>query len=110
MEISTKKENQALILSLKGRLDAVTSPEFETASFSAVDKGDVTILIEMSDIDYISSAGLRSILALMKKLKALQGRLILFAMQAQVKEVFSISGFSSIIEIVDTEQAALGLI
>lgn len=110
MEIQTKKESHALIFAVKGRLDAVTAPEFETSAFSAVDQGDVTILIDMSALDYISSAGLRSVLALMKKLKPLNGRLILFAMQDQVKEVFAISGFSSIIEIVDTQQAAMGLI
>jgi anti-anti-sigma factor len=110
MEITAKKENQALILSVKGRLDAVTSPEFEITAFASVDKGDVTILLDMGAVDYISSAGLRSVLALMKKLKPLNGRLILFAMQDQVKEVFAISGFSSIIEIVDNQQTALGLI
>lgn len=110
MEITMKRENKGLILSVKGRLDAVTSPEFEATAFSAVEKGDATILIDMSAVDYISSAGLRGILALMKKLKPLNGRLILFAMQDQVKEVFAISGFSSIIEIVDNEQVALGLI
>jgi anti-anti-sigma factor len=98
MEITAKKENQALILSVKGRLDAVTSPEFEITAFASVDKGDVTILLDMGAVDYISSAGLRSVLALMKKLKD------------QVKEVFAISGFSSIIEIVDNQQTALGLI
>jgi len=108
MEIYARKEGKSLIFSPKGRLDAVTTPEFESTVLSAVDKGDIQVLIDMGNIDYISSAGLRSFVVLMKKLKQLHGRLILFALQKQVMEVFVICGFSSIITITDTQQEALG--
>ncbi len=108
MEIFTRKEGQALIFSPKGRLDAITTPEFESAVISAVDGGDIRILIDMGNIEYISSAGLRSFVVLMKKLKQLNGRLVLFALQKQVMEVFAVCGFSSIITIKDTQQEALG--
>lgn len=110
MEIDTRKEGQALIFSPRGRLDAVTTPEFEGAVSVAVDKGDLRILIDMGNIDYISSAGLRGFVVLMKKLKQLHGRLVLFALQKQVKEVFVVCGFNSIIAIAETQQEALGQI
>jgi anti-anti-sigma factor len=105
MEINTRKEKQVLVVSVKGRLDAVNAPEFEKSISTSVEKG-----VNMRDVDYVSSAGLRSILVLMKKLQPLQGHFILFALQDQIMEVFNISGFSSIIKIVATEQEALGQI
>lgn len=108
MEIDTREEGQFLVFAPKGRLDAVTTPEFESTVSSAVDRGSLQILIDMGGIDYISSAGLRSFVVLMKKLNQLHGRLILFALQKQVKEVFVMCGFSTIITIKETLQEALG--
>ncbi len=107
MELTNRKEGNALVISVKGRMDAVTSPEFEKSVETLMGDGESVFVIDLADLDYISSAGLRSILALAKKLKTGGGSLHLAALQAAVKEVFDISGFSSIIPISESVEAAI---
>ena len=106
MDITNRKEGSNIVVSVKGRMDAVTAPEFEKAVQELVGQGEALFVIDLADLDYISSAGLRSILALAKKLKTSEGSLRLAALQDTVKEVFDISGFSSIIPIHDSVDAA----
>ncbi len=106
MEITDRKEGNARIVSIHGRMDAVTAPEFEKALEGLMGEGETVFVVDLAQLDYISSAGLRSILALAKKLKTSGGVLHLAALQDVVKEVFDISGFSSIIPIYDSVAAA----
>lgn len=108
MELTNRKEGNALVISVKGRMDAVTSPEFDKAAQTLMGGGESLFILDLTDLDYISSAGLRSILALAKKLKTDGITLHLAALQAAVKEVFDISGFSSIIPISESVEAAVG--
>jgi anti-anti-sigma factor len=87
-------------------MDAVTAPEFEKAVETLMGEGETAFVVDMAELDYISSAGLRSILALAKKLKTDGGSLHLAALQDSVREVFDISGFSSIIPVFDSVEAA----
>jgi len=107
MEINTIKENNIPVVSVKGRIDAVTAPEFEKNLSDLITAGDKTLLVNLSGLEYISSAGLRSILATAKRLKAENGRIIFAGLQGPVEEVFKISGFHSIFTIFDTVDAAL---
>lgn len=107
MEIRTKKEDKAMVVTVDGRMDAMTASEFENAFAGFIDQGDRTFVIDFTDLDYISSAGLRSILAAAKKLKGMDGRLSLACLKEAVKEVFDISGFSAIIPIYDSVKTAL---
>ncbi len=96
-----------MIISVKGRLDAVTSPEFENQLSEMISKGDALFVLNLSELEYISSAGLRSILATAKKLKQKEGRILFAGLKGPVDEVFKISGFHSIFKIYDSEEAAL---
>jgi len=107
MEINTRKEKNILIVSAKGRIDAVTAPEFENSLSDMIAKGENTFLINFNNLDYISSAGLRSVLATAKKLKEKKGEIIFSGLQGSVKEVFNIAGFYSIFKIFDTDKDAL---
>ncbi len=110
MEIATRKEKNVVVVFIKGRIDAVTAPEFEKSIANMIDKGENTFLINFNNLDYISSAGLRSILAAGKKLKEKKGEIIFSGLQGSVKEVFTISGFYSIFKIFDTDNDALAKI
>jgi anti-anti-sigma factor len=105
--IKSGKENNALVVKVSGRMDAVTAPEFEKAFSTWIDEHEKHFVVDLSTLEYISSAGLRSILVIAKKLKAVNGKIALAAMEESVNEVFEISGFNSIIPIHDTVQAAL---
>jgi anti-anti-sigma factor len=107
MEIQTRKEKSVVIVSVKGRMDALTAPEFEKSLSDLISKGETLFLLNFAGLDYISSAGLRSILATFKKLKEKQGKILFTGLQGPVEEVFKISGFHSIFNIVDSEETAL---
>lgn len=107
MDLNFKKEGNAMVVSAKGRIDAVTAPDFERQLADVIGKGEKIILINMAELEYISSAGLRSILATAKKLKAENGEIFFAGLQGPVEEVFKISGFHSIFKVFDSEKSAL---
>ncbi len=107
MEIQTRKEKVAVVVSVKGRMDAVTAPEFDKHVVDLISRGEKTFLVNLSELDYISSAGLRSILALAKKLKERAGKIVVAGLKGPVEEVFKISGFQSMFKIFDSEESAL---
>jgi anti-sigma B factor antagonist len=107
MEIKTKNEQSAVVVSIKGRVDTVTASELERCLSELIDRGENLLILNMTDLDYISSAGLRVVLSAAKKLKVKQGDILLTGLLGVVKEVFEISGFSTIFKIFDTEEDAL---
>ena len=107
MEILRRKEKDALVISLKGRLDAVTSPALEKELTDLMAGGERFLVMDLGDLDYVSSAGLRSILVGVKRLKEKQGKLLLASLKSVVREVFEISGFSTIIPIFESVDSAL---
>ncbi|MDD5167492.1 MAG: STAS domain-containing protein [Syntrophales bacterium] len=107
MEINSRKEKGSLIISVKGRIDAVTAPDFEKSLSEWISAGETTMIVNLFDLEYISSAGLRSILAIAKVLKAKGGKMIFASLKGTVKDVFKISGFGSIFQIYDSEQEAI---
>jgi anti-anti-sigma factor len=84
------------ILSPKGRLDSATAPAFEQEFLRASATGLSRLLIDFSELTYISSAGLRVVLKAAKRMQSEGGRVALCALGPQVAEVFDISGFSSL--------------
>lgn len=97
MNISKKIENNVMTVSVAGRLDTTTAPQFEAElkdSFT-----DVTDLImDFSNLEYISSAGLRVILSAQKIMNK-QGRMIIKNVNEDIMEVFEVTGFSDILTI-----------
>lgn len=87
------------MLKIAGRVDGATAPQFETALLGLFAEGSERVLLDLSALDYVSSAGLRVILMAAKKARARQGRLVLCALQPQVDEVFQMSGFARILDI-----------
>ena len=105
--IETAKKGTSVVLTVKGRLDAATAPEFEKACDSLIAGGDISLIADLGQLEYISSAGLRSILSAAKKLKALQGQIKFCNLSGMVKEVFNISGFTSMFASYATVEEAL---
>ncbi len=107
MEFDIRKQGNCTVIKVKGRMDAVTAPEFESECGKRMEAGEKVFVVDMSGLEYISSAGLRSILSTAKKLKALHGEIRFCALQGMVQEVFSISGFATMFPISDTLDAAI---
>jgi anti-anti-sigma factor len=98
MEIKTEIDGDITIATPTGRVDTSTAKAFEDALMEAATKSS-KILICFEQIDYISSAGLRVVLMLGKKLAAAKGSLVLFGMPEKIFTVFKISGFDKILKI-----------
>jgi stage II sporulation protein AA (anti-sigma F factor antagonist) len=107
MEIETAKEKDTVVVSVKGKIDAVTAPEFEKELANLIDRGENTFLLNFSGLEYISSAGLRSILSTAKQLKPKGGNILFSGLKGPVKDVFKISGFGTIFKIFETREDAL---
>ncbi|HPB30010.1 MAG TPA: STAS domain-containing protein [Candidatus Sumerlaeota bacterium] len=95
MEIKERKESDSLILEISGRLDAATSRQAQDTFLAALDTGSLRIVVDMKDLDYISSSGLRVFLLVLKKTRELSGKIHLAALRDHVREVFDLAGFSS---------------
>jgi anti-sigma B factor antagonist len=109
MNVSTRDENGFWVVHLEGRLDIGNAAEFEKACLAWIDEGRPNLVLDFGDLEYISSAGLRSILAATKKAKAANGSLSLCSLSGLVAEVISISGFDSILTVFeDVPQATAG--
>jgi anti-sigma B factor antagonist len=107
MQISVKTANEVKVLAFEGSLDTQTSPDALTQLTELIDGGDKKILVNFEKLHYISSAGLRILLAAAKQLKAAEGELRICDLNEVVKEVFDISGFSTIFKIFESETDAL---
>ena len=107
MEISTRTSNDIHIVAIAGNLDSTTSPEAQKA-LNAVLAGARKVALDFSELDYISSAGLRVLLGAAKQLRASGGTLRMFGLNQSVREVFEISGFSAILAVYPSEAEALG--
>ena len=106
MDINESNSGNAVIIQPVGRIDTNTSTEFEEKLVEILDRSETNIVVDLSEIDYVSSAGLRVFLMAAKKIKSLSGNFILAAMNDHIKEVFDISGFTPIFTITpDTASA-----
>jgi anti-sigma B factor antagonist len=106
MDIEEHTEAHKLVIALGGRLDSNTSPELEKLICPRIEATDV-VIVDMSRLDYVSSAGLRVLLKAAKIARGAQHRLALAGLTPQVQEVFDISGFTAIFTIYDSRQKAL---
>ena len=107
MQIFTRTSNDIHIVAIAGSLDSTTSPEAQK-SLTAMLAGAKKVALDFSELDYISSAGLRVLLGAAKQLRASGGKLGMFGLNQSVREVFEISGFSTILSIYQSEAEALG--
>ena len=108
MQIYTSKEKDNLVMEVQGRLDAVTSGKLEEECQSWIDRGEKTMVMDLGGVDYISSAGLRAILILSRKLNGNGGEIRFCCLKGMVQEVFSISGFNSLFPVFPSLTEALG--
>ena len=105
--IEVGKEKNTKIVALKGRMDAVSAPDFEEKMGEWSDQGETSFIINLGEVDYMSSAGLRSILIVAKNLKQQDGKLIFVNLRKEVSKIFRISGFSSMIPTYESVETAL---
>ncbi len=107
MEISSDRENGALLLKTEGRVDGSTAALFQDGIKSSITPDDDKVILDLEQLDYISSAGLRIILLIAKDLKQQNSQFAICSLSDSVMEIFTMSGFNQIIKIHDSPAAAL---
>ena len=99
MEIQKERVGDTYVVTATGRLDGVYSTAFANQVGELLTGTNPKILIDFTDIDYVSSAGLRALLLLVKKAKSSGSVFALCGVNEQVREVLDISGFAAMFSI-----------
>jgi anti-sigma B factor antagonist len=107
IDIDSRDENGIMVVEIEGKLNTGASPDAEKFLNSLLDDGATKILLNMEDMDFISSTGLRVILSTGKKLAAVSGKLIICNPNLTVMDVLKMSGFSQMFKVFDSEEEAL---
>lgn len=107
MDIPIERNDGTLVAAPAGRIDGFNAQEFHQSLTGAISGDDTAVLVDMSGLNYISSAGLRSILMIAKALWQRKARFMLCSLSGSISEVFKMSGFDKIIEIRESRETAL---
>ena len=98
MDVSKKQNGSELLLELSGSIDSGTSPELNAVIEESI-KGIDSLVLDFRKIDYISSAGLRVLLATFKALSAKGGKMVIRCPNQNVMDIFTMTGFDNILTI-----------
>ncbi|CAM2005087.1 STAS domain-containing protein [Acanthopleuribacter pedis] len=98
MTVNIEKQDHATVIYVIGRLDSVTCSDLEDKTMRTIAEGETNLIMELSDVPFISSAGLRVILLATKKVQG-GGKLVLSGLKPQVHEIIEMAGFHNIIKI-----------
>jgi anti-sigma B factor antagonist len=107
VKITTKDDNEVKVVGFDGELDTNSAPEAESQLKQFMEQGVKKILLNFEKLDFISSSGLRILLATGQQLKGAGGQLKVCSLNETVQEVFDISGFSTLLDVFENEADAL---
>jgi len=107
VKVVDEEKGGILILHVSGRLDASTSPLVEKDIIKFIDAGSKQVVLDFAGVDYLSSAGMRLLLASTKKIKAIEGKLVVCSLSDMVLDVIKMAGFNHILDIQPDEETAL---
>ena len=97
LNIDKNKNGSTLTVALAGRLDTTTAPQLE-GELKAAMEGITALTLDMAELEYISSAGLRVLLSAQKTMNR-QGEMTLIHVNETIQEIFEVTGFSDILTI-----------
>ena len=107
MDISEDRKADAVILSVSGKLDATTAKTFEDRILGVINGGTQRLVVDLSQLDYVSSSGLRVFILAAKRLQTVDGKIVLCSMKDHVRQVFDLAGFSSMLLIYASRDEAI---
>ena len=110
MEITTTQYKSCDLVKTTGRVDSYTAPDLDKALEEIINTGRYKIILNMSDVEFISSAGLRVLISTQKKCKKLnRGELVLSAVPERVYTALDLAGFIPLFKITENDTDAVGL-
>lgn len=109
MEITIQEFKHCDLFKIKGRVDSATAPEFSKALEKANEAGRYKIAVDMSELEYMSSAGFRALLASQRNCKHYnRGEMVLVSVPARIQEALELAGFTELFKTFDDPIAAVG--
>ena len=98
MQISDEQVGGVRVVTARGRLDGAASGAFGEHVLALIRTERPKLLIDFTDVDFVTSAGLRAVLAILKQVKSMNGAFALCGVQTAVREVLDITGFAGMID------------
>ena len=108
MEITISEMHRATLIEVSGRVDSTNATQLGTSLNAQLEAGRHHLVVDLSRVDYISSAGLRELVSALKKAKHLNGDLRLATPSDRVREVLVLAGLDAIFQIFPTQVDAVG--
>jgi len=102
LELSESSDGSVTVIAVKGRLDSATAPTLDERLSRTLDAPSRRLLIELSQLEYISSAGFRILLLAMKRADQSEGQLVHAGVSGKVRELFDLGGFLDLFRICST--------
>jgi len=109
MEITTQEFKHSNLFKVKGRVDSAPAPEVSKAFAKANHEGRFKLIVDMSELEYMSSAGFRALLATQRNCKRYnRGELVLVSVPERIREALELAGFTELFKIYNDPLEAVG--
>jgi anti-sigma B factor antagonist len=109
MEITTQEFKHCDLITIKGRIDSATAPQMAQALESANESGKYKLVIDMTGLEYMSSAGFRALLAAQRNSKKYnRGEVVLVSVPDRIREALELAGFTELFKTFDDTLTAVG--
>ena len=109
MEITTQEFKHCEMIKIKGRVDSATAPQMAQALESASKAGKYKLVVDMSELEYMSSAGFRALLAAQRASKKFnRGEVVLASVPDRIREALELAGFTELFKTFDDDLTAVG--
>lgn len=108
VDILVSGQGQVTLIQVQGRVDSMTANQLGEALSKEIDGGNINVVLDLSSVDYMSSAGLREIVTALKKAKRATGDLRLAQPSDRVREVLEMAGLDTIFRIYTSQSEAVG--
>ncbi|MEM9764604.1 MAG: STAS domain-containing protein [Pseudomonadota bacterium] len=106
MNIDHTRRGATDVLSITGRIDTTTAPQLEKALMSTINAGQGSVVLDLANVEYVSSAGLRVFLLGVKAMAGAARRFTLAAVSRDVLDVINLTGFQRVLTLAETVDAA----
>lgn len=108
MEVTVKSLNQVDLITVDGRVDGSTAPELGEVLNTRIERGTHNLVVDLGGVDYMSSAGLRELVAALKRVRSAGGDLRLSNPSERVSKVLELAGLNSIFQVYADQVEAVG--
>lgn len=105
--VTMERKDGAIILRLCGRVDGTNASQLDATIAEHIDAGEAALLLDLGELTYISSAGLRVLLMAARKMQARSGKALFCCLSQQIARVFEVSGFNNVLSVHGSRDEAL---